>query len=191
MEKPLSYNKRQVKERPSMRQIAGQFLNDELQAQLEPFLCYIEENKMPFSLTRCNTYESRLKGKSVFRVEIGLGQACAKDIYAVKVYTAVDDRNHYGHQTELIQENLNAYLDRLDEDMVDYYLNHQSYCRGCGKCKPGIQLKNIRGKTYSALCECDVFVLRVNNPTEADYEMIKRFIEVRKQFILERLPAKK
>ena len=50
----LSYNKRQQKERPSIRQIAAQFLRTEQQTQMEPFLQYIEENKLPFSLARCN-----------------------------------------------------------------------------------------------------------------------------------------
>jgi len=188
MQENLSYNKQQLKERPAIRQIAGEFLNDDLRAQLEPFLLYIEENKMPFTLARCNTYESKYKAKSVFRVEIALGQACVKDTYAVKVFTA-DDRNHFGNQTELIQEKLNRYLTGLGEELSDYYISHQSLCRGCGKCRPGVKL-DILGKTYTGLCACDMYVMRVINPGERDYEMIKKFIAARRQHILESASAK-
>ena len=188
MQENLSYNKKQLKQRPTIRQISEQFLNNDLRMQLEPFLLYIEENKFPFTLTRCNTYESKYKTKSVFRVEIALGQSCVQDTYAIKVFTA-DDRNHFNNQKELIQDKLNQYLNNLDEKMVDYYVSHQSLCRGCGKCKPGVKL-DILGKTYSALCACDMYVMRVTNPDEADFEMIKKFIAARRQYILDNAYAK-
>lgn len=188
----LSYNKRQQKERPSIRQIAQEFLSEELQAQLEPFLRYIEEKKFPFSLARCNTYESKYKGRPVFRVEIALGQACVRDTYAVKVFTAADKthfreqkaqrENNLEHYKEQIENNLECYLDNLALDMAEYYLAHQSYCRGCGKCRPGVTLA-IRGKAYLSLCASDMYVMRVTNPSESDFEMIKRFIDARRQYI--------
>jgi hypothetical protein len=188
MQNNLSYNKQQLKERPPIRQIAERFLNEGLRARLESFLRYIEENKMPFTLARCNTYESKFKSKSVFRVEIALGQACVPNTYAVKVFTA-DDKNLSGNQPELVQEKLNAYLGDLGEEMAEYYVRHQSRCRGCGKCRPGISL-DILGETYSGLCACDMYVMRVTNPDEADYEMVKRFIAARKRHILESSSAK-
>lgn len=177
----LSYNKRQQKERPLIRQIAQEFLKEELQAQLEPFLRYIEEKRFPFSLARCNTYESKYKGSPVFRVEIALGQACVRDTYAVKIFT-VADKTHFREPKEQIEENLERYLASLGPDMAEYYLARQSYCRGCGKCKPGVTLA-IRGKEYPSLCACDMYVMRVTNPSESDFEMIKRFIDARRQYI--------
>ena len=185
----LSYNKRQQKERPSIRQIAAQFLRTEQQTQMEPFLQYIEENKLPFSLARCNTFESRYKSKCVFRVEIALGQACIKDIYSVKVFTA-DDRNHFKNPKEPIEEKLNHYLNHAGDEMADYYVQHMWYCRGCGKCRPGVSL-TIREKTYAGLCACDMYVMRVTNPSENDYEMIKKFISARRRWIAEEASAKK
>ena len=84
-------------------------------------------------------------------MEIALRQACVKDTYAIKVFTAL--------------------------------------CRGGGKCKLGVQL-DILGKTYSALCACDLYVMRVTNPDEADFEMIKKFIAARRQSILDNAYSK-
>lgn len=184
----LSYNKRQIKERPSIRQIAEQFLSDDLQSQLEPFLLYIEENNMPFSLARCNTFESKYKSKVVFRVEIALGQACVRDTYAIKVFTA-NDKNHFKNPKEVIQDKLNLYLKNSDGEMADYFVHHMSFCRGCGKCSPGVSL-DILGKTYKGLCACDMYVMRVTNPSASDYDMIKKFISARRKFILEESIAK-
>ncbi len=176
----LSYNKQQQKERPAVRQLAEQFLNEELRGQLEPFLGYIEENKFPFSLARCNTYESKYKSKVVFRLEIAQGQACKHDVYAVKAFTA-DDRTHFRDRAE-VQEKLEAYLNGLDDDMKEYYLAHQIRCRGCGKCKPGVEL-DILGRRYKSLCASNMYVMQVTNPSESDYEMIKRFIAARREHI--------
>ena len=190
-EKKLSYNKQQLKERPTIRQIAERFLNDNLRSQLESFLYYIEENEMPLSLARCNTYQSNFKGKTVFRIEIANGQACRKDVYAIRVYTA-DDPDFYRSEENrvIIQNKLNHYLLPLENDMADYFINHLPRCRGCGKCKPGKTLE-ILGQTRSAVCACDMYAMRVNNPGEDDYSMIKKFISARKQHILNKGADKK
>jgi hypothetical protein len=183
-EKPLSYNKQFQKERPAIRTLATRFMGETLCAQLEPFLQYIEENKMPLSIFQCNTYQSSFKGKSVFRIEIANGQACMKDIYAVKVYTA-DNPCHYREENRLVvQDSIEQYLTSLENDMKDYFLNHLPRCRGCGKCKPGVNLEFF-GQTYKTICACDMFTMRVNNPSEADYVMIQKFIDARKHFILQ------
>jgi hypothetical protein len=180
----LSYNKRQLKERPTIRQIAEQFLNDELRAQLEVFLQYIEGAKMPLSLNRCNTYQSNYKGKPMFRIEIANGQACQRDIYAVKVYAA-NDGAHFRDETKTNMEDaFTAYTSQLDDDMKDYFLSHFYRCRGCGKCRPGAKM-SLFDKEYTALCACNVLVLRVDNPSADDYEMIKRLIAARKDYILQ------
>lgn len=182
MEKELSYNKRQLKERPAIRQIAEQFLNEDLRKQLEPFIQYIEENKIPFSLGRCNTYESKYKTKLVFRVEIANGQACQKDIYKVKVYIA--DFNFNDKDTMIDRQNkLDCYLNKIGKEMTDYYLTHLPQCRGCSKCKPGITM-DILGITKSGICVSDMSAMYVINPNDEDFAMIKRFIEARKQYIL-------
>ena len=115
-------------------------------------------------------------------------QACVKDTYAIKVFTA-DERNHFNNQAERIQDKLNRYLNNLDEEMVDYPVSHQALFRGGGKCKLGVQL-DILGKTYSALCACVLYVMRVTNPDEADFEMIKKFIAARRQSILDNAYSK-
>ena len=153
MEKTLSYNKTQLKERPTIRKIAEQFLNEKLRAQLEMFLQYTEQNKMPLSLCRCNTFQSNYKGNTVFRIEIANGQACQPDTYAIRVYTA-DNPCHYREENkESIQNSLNTYLLKLDVSMRDYFFEHLPRCRGCGKCKPGVALE-VLGKRKSGICAC-------------------------------------
>ncbi|MDR0272297.1 MAG: hypothetical protein LBI27_03145 [Clostridiales bacterium] len=182
MPEKLSYNKIQLKERPSIRKIAAQFLNDGLLAQLEPFLQYVEENKMPFSLGRCNTYESKYKTKLVFRVEIANGQACTADTYAVKVYTV--EASHFREENrEAVKKQLNDYLSHLEDGMADYFIRNVAHCRGCGKCKPGTKVE-ILGQ-QKTVCSCDICTLKVINPDETDYVMIKKFIDARKNFILQ------
>lgn len=73
--------------------------------------------------------------------------------------------------------------------MAEYYVSHQSLCRGCGKGKPGVKL-DILGKTYSTLCACGMYVMRVTNPGEAGFEMIKKFIAARRQYMLDHAYAK-
>lgn len=183
-EKQLSYNKRQLKERPKIRQVAEQFLNDDLRGQLEAFLQYIEENKMPLSLCRANTYESKYKSKVVFRIEIALGQACAKNIYVLKVYTA-DDPIHFREEKRTdIQDSINRYLTQFENNMVEKFVSHLPHCRGCGKCRPGVQLE-VLDKPQPGICACDIYALRFTNPSEADFMIIKEFISARKKHIFE------
>lgn len=182
--KSLSYTKQQIKDRPNIRQVAEQFLNDNLRSQLENFLQYIKENKMPLSLCRSNTYESKFKTNTVFRIEIALGQACQKDIYSIIVYTDDNPCHYHEEKRDIIQNQMNEYLTTLEnDDMVNYFVTHLPRCRGCGKCKPGITL-DILGKSCPAVCACDMYAMRVVNPDETDYMMIKEFIYARKQHIL-------
>ena len=182
-ENVLSYNKKQLKERPPIRQVSSQFLNENLQIQLEAFLQYIEENKMPLSLARCNTYQSNFKSKTVFRIEIAGGQACMRDVYAVRVYTA-GDPGFYSADNTVAQNEINAYLALLGNEMADYFIKHLPICHGCGKCKPGVKLE-ILGQSIVGVCACDKYAMRVYNPSETDYMMIKEFITARKQHILQ------
>ena len=183
-EKPLSYNKQFQKERPAIRTIAARFMNETLCAQLESFLQYIDKNKMPLSIALCNTYQSNFKGNTVFRIEIANGQACMSDTYAVKVYTA-DNPCHYREENKAtIQISIEQYLTPLGNDMTDYFMSHLPRCRSCGKCKPGVNLEFF-GQIYPAVCACDMFAMRINNPNEADYVMISKFIDARKQFLLQ------
>jgi len=183
MSEPLSYNKQFQKERPDIRTLASRFMNETLCTQLELFLLYIEENKMPLSITRCNTYQSNFKGKIVFRIEIANGQACMRDKYAVRVYTA-GDPGFYSDDNTVTQNEINEYLTPLGDEMADYFIKHLPRCRGCGKCKPGVKLE-VLGQSIAGVCACDKYAMRVNNPGETDYVMIKKFIASRKQFILQ------
>jgi len=180
----LSYNKRFQQERPDIRTLAARFMNEMLCSQLESFVQYIEQNKMPLSIARCNTWQSNFKGKAVFRIEIANGQACMNDIYGIKIYTAGDPEHYRAENRSIIQANLEQYLTSLESDMADYFKSHLPRCRGCGKCKPGVVLE-LFGRTHSAVCACYMYEMRVNNPDEVDYEMIKKFIDARKQFIIE------
>ena len=183
-EKPLSYNKQFQKERPAIRTIAARFMNEALCVQLEAFLLCLEESKMPLSIARCNTYQSNFKGKIVFRIEIANGQGCSKDTYCVKVYTA-DDPCHFREDNRYdIQNKLEEYLSNLSYDMLDYSVKHLPRCRGCGKCKPGVKL-DVLGNSFPGICACDMYAVRFNNPNESDYEMIKKLIAARRQYIIE------
>jgi|GEM_PF-5357235 len=179
----LSYTKQQIKERPKTRQVAEQFLNNDLSGQLETFLQYIEENKMPLSLCRANTYESKYKGKVVFRVEIALGQACRKDTYAIKVYTADNPTHFREKERETIQNQLNNYLTQFRNEMADCFINYLPRCRGCGKCKPGVKLE-VLDKTQSGVCACDIYALRFTNPSVSEYALVKELISARRQHII-------
>ena len=181
-EKQLTYWQKQLKERPSIRQLSEQFLNDDLYSQLEEFLQYIEKNKMPLSLCRCNTYESKFKGKTVFRIVIANGEMGQKDKYAIKIRTVRNSHFSEDRRNE-IQNSLNDYFSRLESNLSEYAVNHLSKCRGTCPCRPGIKL-DILGKSYSGVCFSDISFIRINNPNEADYMIINKLIDIRRQNIL-------
>ena len=42
---------------------------------------------------------------------------------------------------------------------------------------------DLLGQKYPAVCACDMYALRVVNPSEEDYEVIKSFISIRREYI--------
>jgi len=159
-------------------------LNEDLRSQLEKFLRYTEEKKMPLSLCRCNAYESKLKGETVFRIVIANGESCKKDIYAIKIFT-VKNLHFSEDRRDEIQNDLNNYFSQLENNLSEYSVNHLSRCRSTCSCKPGIKL-DILGKSYSGICCNDMSFIRINNPNEKDYTIIKKLIDIRKQNILQK-----
>jgi len=183
MQKQLTYWQKQRKERPSIKQLSEQFLNDDLRLQLEAFLQYTEKNKMTLSLCSCNTYENKFKGQIVFRIIIDVGDGCRKDKYSIKIFTV--NHSHFSeNKRDVIQKDLSDNFTRLKDDLSEYAVNHLSKCRGTCSCKPGIKL-DIFGKSYKGVCCNDINFIRIDNPTETDYLKIKDLIDIRKQNIID------
>lgn len=164
-DRPLTLYEKQKIEKPSVKELADEYLNDELNKQLSDFIAFLEQNKMIPRLYTTNLFQVTHKGKNVLKIRMANGPKLQKNIYTVSIGIA-----------EAID--LNEFLMPLSNDMKNFYFNNIRLCQHCSKCPP--KSMTVLDKKIENYCETGI---GVNNPTEQQYEYIKKFVILRKEYI--------
>jgi hypothetical protein len=159
--------KNQKANKPAIEDVCDYFLTDDnLKESMADLLKYLRGIKMNPNLFSKNAYKCSYKLKKVAAISIK-----GKDNIIITVVLAD-------------KEDLEKVILELPEDYLAELLNRKlKHCSGCSPvvaCDNGVSFE-VSGKKYRA-CAWHTYICQ--NPTAGQFKMIKKFIEIRRNNII-------
>ncbi|MCL2433067.1 MAG: hypothetical protein FWD16_00910 [Clostridia bacterium] len=164
-DRPLTLYERQKIEKPSVTEVAAEHLDAVLYQQLSDFVEFLTLNKMTPRIHTTNTFKVTYKGRQVLKIPIAYVTYKNKNCYSIVVDTAE-------------VEDMDRYLEPLDDDMRAFYFENIRLCRHCSKCPP--KSMTVLGRKINNYCGT---YMQIFTPTQQQYEYIKRFIMLRRDYL--------
>jgi len=167
-DRPSTLYEKQKAERPSVLEVARGLLSAELYGQLAGFVEFLRQNQMIPRIFTTNSFQVTYKGETVLRISISYVAHTVKDSYAVRIDTADET-------------DINDFFMPLPDDMLDFYLKNVRRCQNCHtKSRCANKAMVVLGRKVESYCNTGMYIC---NPTEQQYEYIKKFIMLRREYI--------
>ncbi len=164
-DRPLTLYEKQKLEKPSIEELANEYLNIELNRQLSDFTSFLKQNNMTPRLYTTNLFQVKYKGKYILKIRMAGGPKLQRDVYSVFIWPSD-------------KEDLEDFFITLSDDMKNFYLDNICLCKHCSKCLPKSII--ILDKKIENYCNT---TMSIDNPTEQQYKYIKKIVLLRKEYI--------
>jgi hypothetical protein len=138
------------------------FLSDDYKITVQNFIAYLKEIKLTPRWYATNGFKIMYKGRTVFR------------------FTIYRNKNMSLFFTVADKCDLDEVIGNVSEEMQKFYFKNLRRCVQCNPSHGRGLIINILNQEYGVCAEPE---MRFDNPTEEQFDYIKKFIEVRKNNI--------
>ena len=160
----------QKSNKPLIEDLSNSLLEGDIRDNFFVFLSFLKELKMKPCWYAISSYNLSYQGKKVGLISIGKGDKFIKNYLQIMIFTS--EMND---------------LDRFFQDETDQtrneFKNNIKYCAHCASCAPGVSF-TFCGDLYEHVCFKGYNLIYIN-PTLKDYNRIKQYINLRRNYIKE------
>ena len=163
-----SFFELQKSNKPSIEDLSNLLLEDEIKEQFFVFLSFLKTLKMKPCWYATSSYNLNYKGKRVGFISIGKGDKFEKNYLQIMILTSE-------------MNNLECFFRDETEKTINEFKNNIKYCVRCASCAPGVSF-TFFSDLYEHVCFKGYNLLYIN-PTLKDYDRIKQYIDLRRNYI--------
>lgn len=160
----------QKSNKPPIEDLSDFLLEGDLKDNFSAFLSFLKELRMKPCWYATSAYKLSYKGKKVGLISIGRGDKFQKNYLQIIIFTAE-------------MNDLDCFFQNESDKTISEFKNSIKYCAHCASCAPGVNFTFL-GDLYEHVCFKGYNLIYIN-PTLKDYERIKQYINLRRNYIKE------
>ena len=150
-------------QKPPYERLSALVLSGGAKERLDRFIGQVQSMKLKPKWYATNAYNVKYRGKMIFRFTMNAEQNTVSLFFTISDVAGID-----------------AVLEPLPEGMKQFYFDH---FRACTHCNPAHSGRKVTVLGRDCVC-CAEPEMRVDDPTDAEYGMLLRFVPVRKEKIV-------